>query len=77
MLWHGRPCGCGLWLPEDKKKLIFSMDQGENADGLWRLPSQLGNSSDEGLSLEAIESVHRRFVFFLVITILIQPFDQP
>ena len=25
MLWHGRPNGCGLWLPEDKR-LIFGMD---------------------------------------------------
>ena len=37
MLWHGRPYGCGLWLPEDKK-LICGM-KGKNVVAYGRLPS--------------------------------------
>ena len=61
MLWHGR-CAAVAYGCRKTKKLICSMDQGENADGLWRLTSQLGNSSDDGLSLEAIED---HFFFFI------------
>jgi len=38
MLWHGRPYGCGSWLPEDKKKIICGME-GENVVANDRLPS--------------------------------------
>ena len=37
MLWHGRPYGCGSWLPKDKK---YNMWHGRrNAVVFGRLPS--------------------------------------
>ena len=38
MLWHGRPYGCGLKLPEDKKATICGVE-GENVVAYGHLPS--------------------------------------
>ena len=37
MLWHGRPNGFGLWLPEVKKANICGME-GKNVVAYGRLP---------------------------------------
>ena len=44
MLWHGRPYGCGLWLPEDKKGTMwYGM---ENVVAYGRLPSPARRSPE-------------------------------
>jgi len=36
MLWHVRPMGCGLWLPEDKK-----LKRGTEGNMLWLIATCL------------------------------------
>ena len=43
MLWHGRPYGCGSWLPEDKKANVWHGR--EKCFGLWQPAFPAPNAS--------------------------------
>ena len=65
MLWHGKPYGCGSWLPEDKKANMWHGR--EKSCGLW--PRAFPCSSDVQLPWPLAKSaVHKLVLFHLNIS---------